>query len=68
MPLRARGAAELHARGTLTPRSFAAALVDKGTVVENLLHMGRERVLDEGRGRWSSRNIVQSQCAWPTAH
>ena len=41
-----------------------AALVEKGTVVENLLHNEEERVLDEGSGRWSSRNIVQS----PSVH
>ena len=50
--------------GAVTPCSFVAALVDKGTMVENLLHNGEQRVLDEGRGRWSSRNIVQS----PSVH
>ena len=63
------GAAVLHARGgAVTPCSFVAALVDKGTVVENLLYNGEERVLDEGRGRWSSRNSSVTKCAWPIAH
>lgn len=64
MPLGARGGCRAPLGGAVTPCSFVAALVEKGTVVENLLHNGEERVLDEGSGRWSSRNIVQS----PSVH